>query len=311
MPLQSDWPNVKTISKAGGDSAALIAICGFIAVAVAQVTNMILARANAGEIPSFALACVRWTIIAIGLAPFAIHQLKSQGRKLWARGWLIAAAGFLGMFLCGGPVYMAGVTTTAINIALIMSLSPIVVLLVSWLAGLETIGGLRLLGVGLSLAGALLIIVHGTAASLTSWAGLEGDLLMLLAMLGWSGYTLLQSRAAPNVPFLGRISLFAAAGALFSLPFAIREAVLFPARVFSLHAVELYLFAGIVPGILAYGGFAFLDGKFGSVRTSLVVYVGPVASALLSFLILGEPPHLIHYLGGALILAGVWVSLRK
>jgi hypothetical protein len=35
----------------------------------------------------------------------------------------IAAAGFLGMFICGGPVYVAGVTTSAINIALIMALS--------------------------------------------------------------------------------------------------------------------------------------------------------------------------------------------
>jgi len=53
--------------------------------------------------------------------------------------WL---AGFLGMFLCGGPVYIAGVSTTAINIALIMSLSPVVVLVISWLSGLEGIGPL-------------------------------------------------------------------------------------------------------------------------------------------------------------------------
>ena len=84
-----------------------------------------------------------------------------------------------------------------------------------------------------------------------------------------------------------------------------------PERVFSLHALGVYLFAGIVPGILAYGGFAYLDGKFGSVRTSLVLYVGPVASALLSFLVLGEAPHAIQFLGGVLILAGVWASLRK
>ncbi|WP_246208056.1 EamA family transporter [Bradyrhizobium rifense] len=79
--------------------------------------------------------------------------------------------------------------------------------------------------------------------------------------------------------------------------------------VFSAKALVAYLFAGIVPGLLAYAGFAWLGGKFGSVRTSLVLYIGPVASALLSFAILGEPPKLIHR--GLLILGGVWASLRK
>ena len=84
-----------------------------------------------------------------------------------------------------------------------------------------------------------------------------------------------------------------------------------PAQVFSLKALAAYVFAGIVPGLLAYAGFAWLGGKFGSVRTSLVLYLGPVASALLSFLILGEPPQPIHFAGGLLILGGVWASLRK
>jgi drug/metabolite transporter (DMT)-like permease len=66
-----------------------------------------------------------------------------------------------------------------------------------------------------------------------------------------------------------------------------------------------------VPGLIAYAGFAWLGARFGSVRTSLVLYIGPIASALLSFLILHEPPTWIHLFGGLLILGGVWASLRK
>jgi len=46
-------------------------------------------------------------------------------------------------------------------------------------------------------------------------------------------------------------------------------------------------------------------------RASPVLYVGPIANALLSFLILGEPPTLNHLFGGLLILGGVRASLRK
>jgi drug/metabolite transporter (DMT)-like permease len=107
------------------------------------------------------------------------------------------------------------------------------------------------------------------------------------------------------------VCVFAAAGALFSLPVAGFEMLEAPERVFSLRAAALYLFAGIVPGILAYAGFAFLGGKFGSVRASLVMYVTPIASVLLSFAILGEPPHTLQVVGGGLVLIGVWVSLNR
>jgi drug/metabolite transporter (DMT)-like permease len=225
--------------------------------------------------------------------------------------WPILAAGFMGMFLCGGPVYAAGVSTTAIHIALIMALSPITVLMISAVLGIEHVGPLQWLGTALALSGALLIISGGHPATLFALETASGDGLVVIAMLGWSGYTLLQSRAAPRASLLARMSLFSAAGALFSLPLAAWEMWAAPAQVFSAKALAAYLFAGIVPGLLAYAGFAWLGGKFGSVRTSLVLYLGPVASALLSFAILGEPPKLIHLFGGLLILGGVWASLRR
>jgi drug/metabolite transporter (DMT)-like permease len=291
--------------------AGAIALVGFILVATAQASNMILARGLAGSVPPFALAFFRWSIIFLGLAPIALAEIR-QGRIPLARDFgSILAAGFLGMFLCGGPVYLAGVSTTAIHIALIMALSPIVVLLISAALGMEHIGPLQWLGTGLALAGALLIVTAGHPETLLRSKAAWGDLLVVLAMLGWSGYTLLQSRVAPKASLLARICLFSAAGALFSLPTAIYEMSIAPEAVFSLKAAEAYLFAGLVPGLIAYAGFAWLVDRFGSVRTSLVLYVGPVASALLSFLILGEPPTLIHLFGGLLILGGVWASLRK
>jgi drug/metabolite transporter (DMT)-like permease len=122
----------KEDSAAGGSWAGMIAIVGCVLVATTQVTNMILARGLAGTVPPFTLAFFRWTIVAAGLAPFAVAETRSGRLRFRGSALPILAAGFLGMFICGGPVYIAGMTTTAINIALIMSLSPIVVLLLLW-----------------------------------------------------------------------------------------------------------------------------------------------------------------------------------
>jgi len=309
MDKMTDHKPANVASAAGW--AGTVALAGFILVATAQASNMILARGLAGSVPPFALAFFRWSIIFLGLAPIALAEIR-QGRIPLAKDvWPILAAGFLGMFLCGGPIYVAGISTTAIHIALIMALSPIVVLLISAALGMEHIGPLQWLGTGLALAGALLIVTGGHPEALVKSKAAWGDLLVVFAMLGWSGYTLLQSRVAPQASLLARISLFSAAGALCSLPLAIYEMWAAPQEVFSMKAAEAYLFAGLVPGLIAYAGFAWLADRFGSVRTSLVLYVGPVASALLSFVILGEPPTLIHFFGGLLILGGVWASLRK
>ena len=286
----------------------VLGLLGFLLVATAQVSNMILARGVAGSVPPFSIAFFRWSIVALGLLPVVVMALREKPAALRGQWPGIALAGFLGMFICGGPVYVAGITTSAINLALIMALSPIVVLLFSFATGHESIARRQIIGMAVALAGALLIITKGQASV---GPGLStGDLLALLAMLGWAGYTLMQNRVGQGVSFLARIGLFAAAGALFSLPFAVHEIWQTPSAAFTGRAALVYLFAGLVPGLFAYAAYAFLGARFGAVSTSLSLYLGPIVSAALSILFLGEAPTIIHLIGGALSLGGMYLCLQ-
>ena len=294
--------------EAASKAREVLGLLGFLLVATAQVSNMILARGVAGSVPPFSIAFFRWSIVAVGLLPAIVMALREKPGLLQGQTLGIVTAGFLGMFVCGGPVYLAGVTTSAINLALIMALAPLAVLLFSFVSGQEAIHRSQIIGMLLSLAGAALIITKGNAAI---GAGVvTGDLLALTAMLGWAGYTLLQNRVGSGVSFLARIGLFAAAGALFSLPFAIHEMWSMPSAAFSGRAALVYLFAGLVPGLFAYSAYAWLGAKFGAVSTSLSLYLGPIVSAVLSIAFLGEAPTLIHLIGGALSLGGMWLSLQ-
>jgi hypothetical protein len=60
-------PKAAAVPQASGGQNT-VALIGFMLVAAAQASNMILARGLAGSVPSFALAFFRWTIIAAGLA---------------------------------------------------------------------------------------------------------------------------------------------------------------------------------------------------------------------------------------------------
>jgi drug/metabolite transporter (DMT)-like permease len=292
-----------------GKAREVLGLLGFLVLATAQVSNMILARGVAGSVPPFAIAFFRWSIVAIGLSPLIIAALRQQPGLLRKEGLGIAAAGFLGMFVCGGPVYLAGTTTSAINLALIMAMAPLMVLLFSLVMGLESVNRWQVIGMVIALSGALLVITRGNTPGEHGLA--QGDVLVVFAMLAWAGYTLVQNRIGSGVSFLARIGMFAAFGALFSLPFAAYETWLDPSAVLSLKAAKVYLFAGLVPGLFAYSAYSYFGTAFGPIATSLSMYLGPVVGAVLSLIFLGEAPTIVHLIGGALSLGGMWLSLRR
>jgi drug/metabolite transporter (DMT)-like permease len=257
--------------------SAVFAILGFIVVAGMLSTNNIVARANAGEIPSFSLAFFRWMTVALGLTPFAVREIREKWSVISPRIGMVAIAGFCGVFLCGGPVYAAAVTTTAISIGLVMAAAPVNVLLIAWCLGLENVKPVQLISVVVAVAGVALILLRGSLETLASVNFVPGDIIVLVAMLGWTVYNLLEVRALPGVSSISRTCLYAATGAAFSLPLCLREALHDPQAVFSAHALTTYLFLAAVPGFGAYAGFAFLGAKFGSVRASLITYVVPIS----------------------------------
>jgi len=292
-----------------GKAREVLGLLGFLVLSTAQVSNMILARAVAGSVPPFAIAFFRWSIVAIGLSPLIVAALRQHPGLLRKEGLGIAAAGFLGMFVCGGPVYLAGTSTSAINLALIMAMAPLMVLLFSLVMGLEKVNRWQIIGMVIALSGALLVITHGNTSGTHGLA--QGDVLVVFAMLAWAGYTLVQNRIGAGVSFLARIGMFAAFGALFSLPFAARETWSDPSAVLSLEAAKVYLFAGLVPGLFAYSAYSYFGTAFGPIATSLSMYLGPVVGAVLSIIFLGEAPTVIHLIGGVLSLGGMWLSLRR
>jgi drug/metabolite transporter (DMT)-like permease len=292
-----------------GRTRELLGLLGFLVLATAQVSNMIVARGVAGSVPPFSIAFFRWSIVAIGLSPLIVAALRQHPALLRKEGLGIAAAGFLGMFVCGGPVYLAGTTTSAINLALIMAMAPLMVLLFSLLMGLEKVNRWQIIGMIIALSGALLVITRGQSKG--EHGVTQGDILVVCAMLAWAGYTLVQNRVGAGVNFLARIGMFAAFGALFSLPFAIHETWSDPSTVLSLKAAKVYLFTGLVPGLFAYSAYSYFGSAFGNLSTSLSLYLGPVVGAVLSIIFLGEAPTIIHLIGGVLSLGGMWLSLRR
>ena len=95
------------------------------------------------------------------------------------------------------PQYIGAQHTSATNIALIFSCSPILVSLLEALIWRKPLPATRVAGLLLALGGVLTVLSRGDADVLARLAFGQGDLWVLLAATGWAFYTVLQS-ACPS-----------------------------------------------------------------------------------------------------------------
>lgn len=273
--------------------------------------NYLVARWAPGVIAPHALALGRWCVAAALLAALAWRELSDKRHLIRAEAGRFAVLGALGMWVCGAFVYIGGRSTSAINIGLLYTASPVLIALASALWLREAFGPRQIAGVVLSLGGVLHILAKGDWSALAALRINPGDAWIFVAVVCWTAYSLLL-RAWPSA-FGGtaRLALIAAGGIVVLIPFTAWEALAWLPTRWSWQAVGLVLAAALLPGAAAYGAYAYMQRVLGAARVGVVLYLGPLYSALIGWLVLGERIEPFHGVGALLLLPGIWLSTRR
>jgi len=281
----------------------------FIAPALWSV-NYLVARWAPGVIAPHALALGRWGVAALVLALFCHREIAA--RRQFIRGEMLhfLVLGALGMWVCGAFVYIGGRSTAAVNIGLLYAASPVLIALFSAIWLRERFGVLQALGVALALAGVLHVLVRGQWDTLADVRLNPGDLWIAVAVVCWTAYSLLL-RAWPSAfSPVARLTLVACGGIVVLLPFTLWEALFWLPSELSWRSAGLVLAAALIPGAAAYGAYSIMQRTLGAARVSVVLYLGPLYSALIGWAVLGERIEPFHALGALMILPGIWLSSR-
>ena len=130
--------------------------------------NALTARWVGDTLPPVALAFWRWSLTLAFLLPYAGRQFFAGWRELLREWRVLTLLGFLGMGLCGAPVYMGARTTSATNIGLIYAMTPVLIVVISWLGWRETVTRRQVAGIAAALIGVLAIIARGKPTLLRS-----------------------------------------------------------------------------------------------------------------------------------------------
>ncbi|MDO8448272.1 MAG: DMT family transporter [Rhodoferax sp.] len=272
--------------------------------------NYIVARAAPGVVEPHTLALGRWALAGALLAFMARAELWRERRAIAAVWYEYVVLGSLGMLVCGAWVYVGAKTTGAMNIALIYSASPVLIALgaVVWLG--ERFAARQVLGVVVAMAGVMHVIVKGQWTALANVQWVAGDGWIVLAMVSWALYALLQKKWPSSLSATARLAAICAGGVLVLLPFAVWEMGLPSTPAWSRQATWLIVVAALLPGLGAYLIYGWSQKILGASRVAVTLYLGPLYAALAAWGVLNEPLGWHHLLGAALILPGVFLVTR-
>ena len=144
--------------------------------------NAVLARGVIHIIPPVSLAFWRWVLAFLFLLPFAFkHAVRDW--PFFIKHWkMICFLSLAGVTCFNTLLYIAAHTTTAINVALIQTMMPAAIILISWIAFKEKVTRLQSLGVGFCILGACLVALRGRFSTFLELCFVEGDVLMLVAV---------------------------------------------------------------------------------------------------------------------------------
>ena len=306
-PARTPRPEVARARRYGPRRHSPLVDLGLFAVAAIWGLNFTVVKAVLVEIEPLAFNALRFPCAAVVVWVL----LRGMGRRLlpprkdWGIVLLLGAVGHVCFQL--GFIFGLDWTLTG-NAALLLSTSPVWVLVISFAMGRERLNPAIVGGILTTLAGMVILITGGTQEM---GSARLGDLFVLGAAISWGAYTVFGRRMVRRRGALQMTAWTLWAG----LPFIVLAGVPDLVRM-DWGAVSLQAWLGVVyAGVFAIG-IAYLlwyQGVrvIGQNRTSVYQNLVPVIALISAWLWLAETPTAQQLIGAGVILSGVVVARRS
>jgi len=285
-----------------------LAEIGVLVTVLIWSANFVLVKGAIGVVAPLTFTGARFTVAAATLLVMLRWRqgaLRPPTDQLW-RLLLLGALGF-GAYQV---LWTTGLTRiSAGDSALIVAASPVLTVLLAGAVGVDRLTAPKVGGAMIAFAGVAIVIGAGHELSLGS--SLAGDLLTLGAATVWAVYTVGGTRMLRRVDPLQATTWTVIGGLPILVPLALADGA---AHDWAGTGQPEVLIAILVSGSLAAGisnVFVFNAIRYiGPARATAMQLLVPAGAVLLGALFLQEPVGIAQLIGGAVIVAGVWLTRR-
>ncbi|MFL6791051.1 MAG: DMT family transporter [Bradyrhizobium sp.] len=272
--------------------------------------NAIVGRLAAGHIPPVTLSFLRWALAFLVILPFAWKHLLRDWGAIRAKLGIMIVLSVTGIGAFNTLQYWALEHTQALNTLLLQSAGPLVVAIWSLILLGVRLTPAQAFGVSLSLAGVLMILLHGDLTALSNIEFNKGDLIFTVALVIFGLYSVL-SLKRPGIHGLSFVAFTFGCGAACLIPLFIWELMARPVMQINVNNLLSLFYVAVFPSTLAYLCFNRGVQLIGANRAAAFFHVVPAFGTIMSIVFIGEHPQTFHFIGFALVLTGVFVASRK
>ena len=267
-------------------------------------SNTIASRLAVGEVSPMLLIFFRWGFVVVILLGLYWRQMIDEWPIIRPRlKWLLIMGG-CGLSLFNAFFYIAAHSTTAVNLGIIQSTMPGMILLGSFMFFGDRINRLQFSGLLLTLLGVGVIVTQGSLEQLMQLTFNHGDLLMIFACSFYAMYTVgLKSR--PKISGMVMLAYFSVAAFLMTIPLMVFESLFYGTVMPGVKGFAIVFYIAIVPSFLSQIFFMRGVDLIGPGSAGLYANLVPIFSAIMAVLLLSEEFALFHLAAMLLVFGGI------
>ncbi|MFB6611911.1 DMT family transporter [Agromyces sp. NPDC056379] len=266
--------------------------------------NYISGEMVTAEISPVSLTFWRWAFAALPLLVLAWAIERPDWRGVvreWPWHLLLSVLGLTGYTLF---LYTALGLTGAVTASVISAINPATIALAAAIFLHERLRGVQIVGLVVAFLGVTVVLTGGDVLAVLRQGFRIGDLLVVGAVIVWSAYVIVSRRLA--TPPITATAVQAVIAVVTMLPLVAVVGVALPT---SAGGIAGLAYIVIFPSMLGYALWNLGAAAVGPARAGIFLNLLPVFTVLIA-LVLGQSIEPVAIAGGALVLLGVYLTLR-
>jgi drug/metabolite transporter (DMT)-like permease len=286
-------------------TARVMAAMGFAVLALA-FSSIFISKLERTEVPPLVIAFYRMALATVLLMPAALAFKRREIAALASKDLVLLLLG--GFFLAvhfGAWITSLKYIPISTSVVLVNS-HPLFVVIASYFFLGEKPGRRSLAGTAVGIAG-MIVITHDALGDIG--LALKGNGLALVGALAVVGYFIVGRKARTRISLLGYVTpLYAVCSLLLLLGVMAAGEPLYP---YTVTQWAYFAALAVVPTILGHTVFNWAIKHVRPSAISLAFLGEPVAASGLAFIFFAQRPPVATLIGGALVLAGVYLSMSS
>jgi drug/metabolite transporter (DMT)-like permease len=280
-------------------------------VSVAWSASFVFIKIGLAEIPPVTLAFIRFAVafpimVMATLVKGANRGVKIQFKKDFVSFSILALTGVTFIYIF--QFYSLKYTSASIG-SILINTTVIFMAVLSAAFLSEKLGPRKIMGIIIAFTGLFVVISNFRLDFLTlNHQELFGDALMIVSALLWAVYSIYSQKILQRHSALLVTTVVFGLGAFYLIPFTLLELPSISIGQITWVGWTSVLYLSLICSAFAYLAWNRAISRVETVKAGMFLYFIPVLTSILSYFILGEEITAATFIGGILVLIGVYLT---